>query len=69
MENKDRHNCALDLVYEATILDHFVHYTPYVGSLHIEFLRNKKKEIRALVFKDYDGDKHEQIEFVKTELK
>jgi len=64
MQNKNRHRCALNLLYEPTIQDHFMCYDPSVGLVIITFLRDNGK-VRAFVFRDYDGDNREKLEFIK----
>jgi CubicO group peptidase (beta-lactamase class C family) len=64
LKNHDRHFCSMDLMYSPTIRDSFIAYDPNPTSSQITFLR-EAGQITAFVYRDYDGDGREAIEFKK----
>ena len=65
LRNENRHFCSMDLVYEPTIRDSFVAYDPHPFASQITFLREKGR-VRAFVYRDYDGDRREDLEFSRV---
>jgi hypothetical protein len=65
LRNENRHFCSMDLVYDPTIRDSFVAYDPHPGVSQITFLREVGR-VRAFVYRDYDGDRREDLEFLKA---
>jgi hypothetical protein len=64
LRNRNRHFCSMDLVYQPTIQDSFVAYDPHPVVSQITFLR-ENGQIRAFVYRDYDGDKREDLPFIR----
>jgi hypothetical protein len=64
LRNENRHFCSMDLVYGPTIRDNFVAYDPHPVVSQITFLREGNR-VRAFVYRDYDGDRREDLAFVK----
>lgn len=64
MKNKDRHRNGIDFHYTPSIRDHFINFNKYTGSMMITFKRGNNK-IKSFVFRDYNGDKREYLEFFK----
>jgi hypothetical protein len=54
----------MDLQYAPTIKDSFLAYDPHPISSQVTFLR-ERGEIKAFVYRDYDGDGREKIRFAK----
>jgi len=66
IKNKDRHRNGIDFHYSPSIKDHFINFNDYTGNLMITFKRDKSKIISAFVYRDYDGDRREDLVFKKT---
>jgi hypothetical protein len=55
----------MDLAYDPTIEDSFVAYDPHPVVSQITFLREQGR-VTAFVYRDYDGDRREDLAFVKV---
>ncbi|MCJ7624941.1 MAG: beta-lactamase family protein, partial [Anaerolineaceae bacterium] len=62
--NKNRHFCSMDLLYMPTIMDSFISYDPRPVSSQVTFLREEGR-VTAFVYRDYDGDRREELIFRK----
>lgn len=66
MLNKNRRNTAVDFRWTPTIADSFLaEYPPYCPFYCITFTRNAAGEISAMVFRDDEGSKRENLVFAK----
>lgn len=64
LRNENRHFCSMDLLYDPTIADSFVAYDPHPVVSQITFLREGDR-VRAFVYRDTDGDRREDLVFLK----
>jgi CubicO group peptidase (beta-lactamase class C family) len=64
LKNKNRHFCSMDLLYAPSIKDSFISYDPRPVSSQVTFLREMGRII-AFVYRDYDGDRREELRFLK----
>ncbi len=67
LKNKDRHRSAQDFFYKPGCPDHFYTFNPPLICCYysISFLRDTKKAVNSMIFRDYDGDKREVFQFKK----
>jgi len=66
MLNKDRRNTGVDFLWSPTVRDTFIaEYPPYCPFYCITFLRNKAGEVTAMVFRDDEGSRRENLVFRK----
>lgn len=62
--NRDARRPSMDLDYEPTIRDFFRSLDPYPGLSQLQFLRDQG-EIVAFIYRDPDGDRREDLRFVR----
>jgi hypothetical protein len=65
LRNANRHFCSMDLAYDPTFEDSFVAYDPHPVVSQITFLREQGR-VAAFVYRDYDGDRREDLAFVEV---